>query len=191
MTLAQEFFTAICDGKLTKVPQYDKSAHSGKGDRVGSQQWKLVNGPAMPKVEVIIFEGWCVGFRQLSVSEVEAKWNAQSRTLKRHKLEHLQFVNNQLGHYDVLTNLFDALIHIDAEDTEYVYHWRLEQEAMLRKEKGPGMTDEEVICFVDAYYPAYELFSEKLRSGLFGDKMDHQLRLVVDKDRKVKQAIVM
>ena len=37
----------------------------------------------------------------------------------------------------------------DAEDPLYVYAWRLEQEASLRSTKGHGMTDEQVIAFVD------------------------------------------
>ena len=37
----------------------------------------------------------------------------------------------------------------DAEDTHYVYPWRLESEAGLRAARGKGMTDEQVIKFVD------------------------------------------
>lgn len=37
----------------------------------------------------------------------------------------------------------------DAERTEYVYHWRLQQEAALRESSGRGMTDEQVVDFVD------------------------------------------
>ena len=46
------------------------------------------------------------------------------------------------------------------------------------------MTDEQVKEFVDGYYPAYELFTETLREGVFEDK-GRQLRLVVGQDRKV------
>lgn len=58
----------------------------------------------------------------------------------------------------------------DAEDTQYVYAWRLEQEAALRKAKGTGMTDEQVLNFVNGcefllaallldYLRALDLFS--------------------------------
>jgi D-glycerate 3-kinase len=186
MSLAQDFFTALCANRPTKIPQYDKSAYSGKGDRVPESQWELVDG-----VQVVIFEGWCVGFRSLPAAEVEAKWKAPSRTLQRHKLEHLLFVNGKLRAYDAITDLFDAMIHIDAEDNEFVYDWRLQQETAMRKEKGTGMADDQVVEFVDAYYPAYELFSDQLRKGLFVGKKGRQLRLVVGKDRKVKQTIVI
>ncbi|KAI0014459.1 P-loop containing nucleoside triphosphate hydrolase protein [Xylariaceae sp. FL0662B] len=189
--LARDFFAALCEGRPTRIPQYDKSAYSGRGDRVPESQWELVNGPGQPRVQVVIFEGWCVGFRPLSPEKVTRKWNAPSRTLRRHALEHLNFINERLREYDAITNLFDAFIHIDAEDTQWVYDWRLEQEVWLRRERGTGMTDEQVIKFVDAYYPAYELFTDRLRSGLFPDRINCQLRLVVGKDRKVKQTFVI
>lgn len=37
----------------------------------------------------------------------------------------------------------------DALDTHYVYDWRLEQEGRLRESRGTGMTDEQVVKFVD------------------------------------------
>lgn len=37
----------------------------------------------------------------------------------------------------------------DAEDVQYVYDWRLEQEAALRQAKGKGMTDRQVVDFVN------------------------------------------
>ncbi|KAF3062219.1 putative kinase mug58 [Daldinia childiae] len=191
MNLAQNFFTALCKGQPVKIPQYDKSAYSGQGDRVPESQWETINGPGQPKIQVVIFEGWCVGFRHLSPVEVSLKWNSPSRTLHRHPLEHLNFINERLRDYDVITDTFNAFIHIDAEDTEWVYDWRLEQEAMLRRERGAGMTNEQVVKFVDAYYPAYELFSDKLRDGLFANKPRCQLRLIVGKDRKVKQTVIV
>jgi D-glycerate 3-kinase len=191
MDLAKDFFAAILNNSATRVPQYDKSLFSGQGDRLPPSSWPEVNTPGQPKVQVVIFEGWCVGFRPLSLDEVAAKYNAPSRTLKNHDLEHLQFVNEKLGAYDVITDLFDAFIHIDAEDIEWVYDWRLEQEVMLRAQRGAGMSDEQVVRFVDAYYPAYELFTDKLRSGLFADKLRCQLRLVVSKDRRVQKIIVL
>ena len=177
----------------TKIPEFDKSAYHGKGDRVPSSEWVGVNGPGQPKVQVIIFEGWCVGFRSLSLEEVKKKQaeskSQASSTLWKHRLEDLLFVNEKLGGYDVLTDMLHAFMHIDAEETKYVYEWRLDQEVALRKEKGMGMTDEQVYKFVDGYYPAYELFTSTLRGGVFkgSDSRGKQLRLIVDRQRKVKE----
>lgn len=96
-----------------------------------------------------------------------------------------------------------------------MYDWRLEQEAKMRKAKGKGMTDEQVIDFVNGCqykifpmflavkgsrftdqtisidYPAYELFTDRLRSGIFQNEKGKQLRLVVRKDRTVIDSVVI
>ncbi|KAI1435646.1 putative Uridine/cytidine kinase [Xylaria sp. CBS 124048] len=192
--LAHEVLTHIINNTATHIPQYDKSLFAGQGDRLPPAVWPEVNGPAQAKVQVLILEGWCVGFRPLSEAELTRRYNAPSRTLKQHRLAHLLFINRALAaRYDPLTALFDAFIHIDAENIEWVYDWRLEQEVMLRAQRGAGMSEEQVMRFVDAYYPAYELFTDKLRSGLFDDdgKSGCHLRLNVGKDRRVKQTIVI
>lgn len=43
----------------------------------------------------------------------------------------------------------DRISTSDAEDTHYVYDWRLQQEAALRESKGSGMTPEQVKNFVN------------------------------------------
>ncbi|KAI1822825.1 putative Uridine/cytidine kinase [Xylaria intraflava] len=189
--LAKQVLSDITSNKATRIPQYDKSLFAGQGDRLPEASWQDVNKPGNPKVQVLILEGWCVGFRPLSAQEVTERYNAPSRTLKHHRLEHLLSINRELARYDAITALFDAFVHIDAEDTEWVYDWRLEQEVMLRAQRRAGMSEEQVVRFVDAYYPAYELFTDKLRRGLFDDKPGCQLRLVVGKDRRVRQTIVI
>jgi D-glycerate 3-kinase len=197
MRLARELFTALKNGTPVRIPQYDKSAYDGQGDRVPSSQWEEVNRLGHVKVQVIIFEGWSVGFRALAPEEVERKQatsrGQKSATLWKHRLEDLLFVNEKLREYDVMTDMFDAFIHIDALETVYVYDWRQEQEAALRKDKGAGMTDEQVIKFVDGYYPAYELFTDALRCGVFKgpESKGKQLRLIIGRDRKVKEAITI
>lgn len=39
-----------------------------------------------------------------------------------------------------------------------------------------------------ADYPAYELYTDVLRNGIFSGEEGKQLRMVVGKDRRVKQA---
>ncbi|KAF3354446.1 hypothetical protein VdG1_07525 [Verticillium dahliae VDG1] len=108
-----------------------------------------------------------------------------------HKLEHLLFVNDRLREYDAITDLLDVFVHIDAEDTSYAYDWRAQQEVALRAERGAGMTPDEVVKFVDGYYPAYELYADALRRGVFPDRPEKQVRMVVGKDRKVKETHVI
>jgi D-glycerate 3-kinase len=132
MVLAAQLFSALQEGRETKIPQYDKSAYSGHGDRVPSLQWQSVNGPSEPRGEVIIFEGWSVGFRALPDEEVHAKQvRPGTTTLHKHRLEDLQFINEKLKEYEVINRCFDAFIHVDAEDTGFVYEWRQQQERAL------------------------------------------------------------
>ena len=192
MALARTLIEDLLAGKETRIPSYDKSLFSGLGDRAPESSWTAVNTASSPKIRVIILEGWCVGFRSLPTSTIALKQAAPSLTLGKHTKEHLLFVNEKLKAYDVLTDEFDAFIHIDAEDTKFVYEWREQQEAALRRDKGVGMTKEQVIAFVDGYFPAYELYVDGVREGIFKGKeaaKGKQLRLIVGRDRKVKEVI--
>ncbi|AEO70892.1 009cf9dd-aa11-4bb7-b771-20684da69390 [Thermothielavioides terrestris] len=194
LALFETFLTSLSAGKPTPIPQYDKSAFSGLGDRVPPSSWPTTSATSPP--QVLILEGWCVGFRPLPADTLERKWRAPgARTLHRHKLEHLLFVNDRLAAYDGLVNAaLDAFVHVDAEDTAYVYAWRAEQEAQLRRERGAGMSEDQVVRFVDAYYPAYELYTDGVREGVLaaaGKGTGRQLRLVVGRDRRVKESMVI
>jgi D-glycerate 3-kinase len=109
-----------------------------------------------------------------------------------------------------IQELLTKTLHSDAENTQYAFDWRLEQETALRASKGTGMTDEQVVKFVDgctcalerslkmatipfitnetAVNPGYELYSDTVRKGVF-ESNGGQLRLIVGKDRRVKQII--
>ena len=98
-----------------KIPSYDKSAYQGQGERREKSDWHVVNEDSSKRpVEVIIFEGWCVGFRPLSDDELERKWreansdvdDAQKEyngRLGKLKLEDVKFVNKALKQYNDLT----------------------------------------------------------------------------------------
>jgi Predicted kinase len=190
------------------LPQYNKSAHAGKGDRAPRSTWPIVPRP----LTVLILEGWCVGFKPLTEAELERRWREAQESLSspatttesqdsdrtkgllaRHELEHLRQVNDALSSYQaVLNDKFDIFIHLDIPTSpalEWVYTWRKEQESQLRLEKGPenAMTDEQVEKFVDGYMPAYELYLEGVRRGVFEgtNKRGRQLRIVLDRGRRV------
>lgn len=201
MTLAAQVFDDLEHGKPTSIPVYDKSRFSGQGDRTEPELWVRVNEPSTAKVKVVLFEGWCVGFRALEDDQVESKWrtsieqhkitpNAAS-TLWQHELSHLKFVNSRLRAYSTITDRFNAFIHIDAQDTVFVYAWRHQQEREMILAKGSGMSEEQVKRFVDGYYPAYELYTENLRKGVFkeGKSKGRQLRLIVSSHRKVVESV--
>lgn len=106
-----------------RVPSYDKSAFNGAGDQRPQSEWHTVNAEGTAPVEVIVFEGWCVGFRALSDVDMEKKWkaakdefeqkgDAYQGQLGRQKLESALFVNEKLREYDALTDRFGAFAHM-------------------------------------------------------------------------------
>ncbi|EKV15913.1 putative kinase [Penicillium digitatum] len=209
LALGEEVFASLAAERPTAIPQYDKSAFEGQGDRVSRSLWKVINEKGQDKVKVVIFEGWCVGFRAWDDETLRAKWETAVRQkendeydgrLGHVKFEDVKAVNDALRRYDVLTDKLDALIHIDAENPRFVYEWRQEQERTLRAAKGTGMTEEQVNHFVDGYYPSYELYTETLREGAFkpaphnpsassSDWQGRQLCLVVNHNRRVQEVI--
>ena len=196
--LAKQFFASLTqrdqgtasfqeDEEFIFIPSFDKSRFDGEGDRVPRDQWKRVS--KTPEVDVVVFEGWCVGFLPLSPLEIQEKWKRskelrctqsvatteQSRaysivTLPDHSLDHLNSINTCLESYCesfMGPQHFDYLVHLDTNNLANVFDWRMQQEHALREHGQGAMTDESVVAFVQGYMPAYELYLEKLRTGFF------------------------
>ena len=197
LPLALSLLSDLIERRHTRVPVYDKSAFGGQGDRRPQEKWRAVNVPGQPNIQIIILEGWCVGFRALSDVDLKRAWE-EAVFRREHtsyegrlgfcSLEDVDFVNKALRSYDEITDQLDALIHIDAADPLLVYMWRQQQEKSLRESKGSGMTESQVIAFVNGYYPAYELYTDGLRAGAM-KCLGKQLRLVIDQDRKVQGVV--
>lgn len=112
LPLALSVFSALHDKKECQIPSYEKSAYNGQGDRIPQNQWKSVNKEGEEAIEVVIFEGWCVGFRPLEMTELRRKWEAaverkeQGEYLGRlgwNRFEDVEYVNEALRGYEPLT----------------------------------------------------------------------------------------
>jgi D-glycerate 3-kinase len=176
---------SLLQAKPTAIPSYDKSRFSGQGDRVPSSEWSV----AQPPFDVILFEGWCVGFQALSPTDIAKKWlsSVSPSTLLDHALEHLQFVNGKLEGYSCLWDRLDALVWLRAQDIDFAYEWRIQQEHAMKAALGSGMSDDQVRTFVDGYMPAYELYIDGLMRGdLFRGKTGCRiLRIDYDRNRAI------
>ena len=169
MPLGEQLFAKLASqNPLVAVPAYDKSAHAGRGDRAPEALWRAER----PSWDVVILEGWCVGFRPIGKDEVQRRWKesiAQEKgTLRKYRLQDLEWLDEQLERYQGLWGKLRALVQVyvlhvldfffkadsdlfrDAQDLEYVYDWRIQQEHDLIKLKGTGMSDEQVREFVDS-----------------------------------------
>ena len=109
LALGQSVLHALKSGLQIRIPRYDKSAFSGEGDRVEEIQWDL-----SPKdVKVVIFEGWCVGFRPLPQDDMRSLWESAVRRSKEQsdyngrlgfvKWEDIVVINEALRNYNTLT----------------------------------------------------------------------------------------
>ncbi|RAH86931.1 P-loop containing nucleoside triphosphate hydrolase protein [Aspergillus japonicus CBS 114.51] len=197
-------------GSSWAIPKYDKGAFGGRGDRLPSSGWEPITAP----VDVVILEGWCLGFQPLSADELETaiaeatsehaagtpSWRDSpgSAALQQHASEHLRYMNHALAGYSrdgggvtAFTEKvnWDAFIHLDTDDLQNVYTWRWEQEAKLRATTGNGMAAEEVQRFIDNYMPAYHLYIDRLRRGVV--PKGRQLRLVLDSYRTIREVEVI
>lgn len=112
LLLCASVFSSLRDRKETRIPTYDKSAHNGQGDRASEEEWRTVNKNGEAPIEVVIFEGWCVGFRALDATDLQRKLEQAMAEKEKggyqgrlgfHRLENLEFVNEALKKYDLLT----------------------------------------------------------------------------------------
>jgi len=155
------------------LPRFDKA----REDRAPVGDWTLVEGP----VDVVLFEGWCVGARPQQphelaapVNELEAEWDADGRWRR--------FVNDALSRdYQALFAPIDFLALLAAPNFEVVTRWRTEQERQLRATR-PGaagvMSDPAIERFVQHY--------ERLTRHILAEmpaRADLMLRL--DENRRV------
>jgi D-glycerate 3-kinase len=190
--LAARFFRELeafrGEGEM-KIPSFDKSKFNGEGDRAPESDWPIITR----KPDVVVFEGWCMGFQPLPASEIEAKHKLALdgllpvNTPAQHQLKHLLEVNKNLSQYcDAFMGPqhFDFFIHLDTDDLQNVYTWRLQQEHKMIEAKGSGMSDEQVRAFIDGYMPSYEIYLDKLREGLFDEK-GRQVRIELDRLRRI------
>lgn len=156
-------------GMKMKLPRYNKSANGGRGDRADPSTWPEVEGP----IEVVLFEGWMLGFKPLPNEVVKAVDPL------------LEVVNKNLeAYHDAWDKFVGAWIIIKIKDPNCVYQWRLQAEVAMREDGKPGMSDEEVLDFVSRYLPAYKAYLPTLYSeGPEGLDPDRLLVIEIDEER--------
>lgn len=208
IALAESFFSQITNSKpdaddFIKWPTYDKSLNNGQGGRAPVDTWERV--PKQNRLDVLIFEGWCLGFQPLQSEELENRWlsakakhssdtEVQSATpthlLQRYEIADLSLVNQYLQLYcEVFMGpwRFDSFLHLTSDHLQNVYSWRLDQEKALRDTGRPALSDIEVARFVEGYMLAYELYLPELDEyGCFKDERSKcHIQVALDRQRKV------
>ncbi|MEE4299689.1 MAG: hypothetical protein V2J24_09620 [Pseudomonadales bacterium] len=126
-----------------RVPRFDKAVD----DRRPEGDWERVAAP----VDVVIFEGWCVGASAEADAALVAPCNALEAAEDAEGTWR-RYVNEQLaGPYAALFARLDGLVMLKVPDFAAVLRWRGEQEARLRATVGAGMDDAAIARFVAHY----------------------------------------
>lgn len=138
---------SLVAGETLAVPRFDKA----QDDRCPRESWPSVAGP----VDLIIFEGWCVGSEAQEDSELLSAINVLEENEDADG-RWRQYVNHALATtYPALFDLLDALVVIEAPDFEAIIRWRTEQEHKLRERVATTssrvQSDDEIVRFVQHY----------------------------------------
>ncbi len=123
------------------LPVYDKAAHGGLGDR--APESRVVVGP----VDLILFEGWMLGFTPDPLAAAEAEFAV---------------VDALLARYAPWRDRLDAMLQLVMAEPDQVIAWRMEAEATMRASGLGGMLDAAIRDYVGRFLPAYAVWPVRL-----------------------------
>ena len=147
--LAIDTLEALGRPQTIALPAFDKS----RDDRKPVDEWPRVQGP----VQVVLFEGWCVGAIPQDDADLAQPVNALEREQDADG-RWRRYVNDALrAEYRTLFRSLDALLLLQAPSYDVVYDWRREQEHKLGERIAAAgqtthvMSDHELARFIQHY----------------------------------------
>ena len=96
MALLRETFSAIISngpGQSMAIPRYSKALRDGKGDRAPASDWTNVTG----KIDIVLFEGWMLGFTPIVPLEPQHTLSARENYLRVFP----ERANQSISHEDI------------------------------------------------------------------------------------------
>lgn len=148
-----EQLKGLQENQEATIPGFDKSID----DRAPASSWHRVTGP----VDIVIFEGWCVGATEQPYASLETAVNALESEQDKDGLWRA-YVNDKLAHeYRQWFGMLDFLVMLKVPDMSCVYRWRFNQEQALRQrmlEQGKDLSQLEIMDKeqVDRFIMHYE-----------------------------------
>ncbi len=146
------------------VPQYDKGAHGGLGDRVPESQFRRVPLP----LDVLLFEGWMVGFAPVGDAALDDP--------------DLAPIDRALAAYVDSFARFDAFVALTIDDLEHVARFRVDAERARRARGEGALSDEAADDYVRRFFPMYRTYVPGLLRSPPGK--GPALRVALDGDRR-------
>lgn len=165
------------------LPAFDKASD----DRRPLARWQQV----APPVDIILFEGWCVGARPQPTDALAAPINALERD-EDSDARWRRHVNDQLdGPYRALFDLLDHLVYLKAPDFAAVRRWRGKQESKLQRAVAASDRADQAGGVMDnAALDRFLLFYERITRHLFDTMPGHaDTTYLLDNDQGVASRI--
>ncbi|HSX56033.1 MAG TPA: kinase [Sphingomonas sp.] len=167
---------AVKAGQPVRLPRFDKASD----EPLPQAQWEAIDGP----LELLIFEGWCVGAAPQAEADLATPVNALERAEDPDGIWRRAANAALAGPYQDLFARVDRLVLLAAPGFEIVRDWRTQQEAELRatlaaqgRDPALAMTDSQIGRFIQHY--------ERITRAILADmpeRADLTLRLDPDRD---------
>jgi D-glycerate 3-kinase len=172
-SLGLRIFDALATPGKVLLPRFDKASD----DREPESRWVALDAP----VDLILFEGWCVGARPQMPQELALPVNALERE-EDPDGRWRGFVNDALARdYLELFARIDFQVMLAAPAFEVVVRWRTQQERQLRAAR-PGATGVMTDAVIERFVRHYERLTRHILVEMPA-RADLVLRL--DDDRRV------
>ena len=135
---------------------------------------------------MIIFEGWCVGAKSQSNSQLKKPINSFEKANDQNT-KWRTYVNNQLKtKYKILFNQLDGLLYLKAKNFNLLKEWRLKQERKLwlqtkNKKNLKIMSSGDVINFMQTYQRiTQQMFKDALKNSsiIMNLNSNHQIEKI-------------
>ncbi len=135
------------------VPRFDKSLHSGNGDRTLPE--------TAENIDIVLFEGWFVGVCPINSAEFNVPPLPIVTTADK---AFAKDMNDKLHDYLPLWQRLDSLIVLYPQDYRFSLEWRKQAEHQMKASGKTGMTDLQIEEFVNYFWKALhpELFIKPL-----------------------------
>jgi D-glycerate 3-kinase len=143
---ALAFLASVKKGGEAKAPSFDKIRDEP------SPQGQI----APAELQVLVFEGWCLGARPQDEQALSAPVNMLERVFDRDAIWRRAANDALSGVYQMLFTEFDELVFLRAPDFDVVHRWRTEQEATLAADLPPEtrvgvMAPDEISFFIQHF----------------------------------------
>jgi D-glycerate 3-kinase len=164
--------------KSLQIPTFNKAID----DRYPKNLWLKIKS----KPDVVIFEGWCVGAKAQTSTQLKKPINSLERVYDQ-DAKWRSYVNNQLKiKYRKLFKQLDELLYLKADNFDLLRKWRLKQERKLwvqtkSKKNLKIMSSRDVINFMQTYQRiTQQMFKDAQKSSsiIMNLNSNHQIQKI-------------